>query len=169
MRARFDARAAALRPLALLTALGLGCADPRPTEPTAAPDFARGGGTGPTVTATSPSFGEQGTASLDVQITGSGFDWTTPTPLEDTSRFCSVITRGNNITSVAYAINEAGIIVGQSCNVAVAWRPSGSGYSRILLGDLGNHPATGLARAINNAASPIAVGTVGQGVYWHDF
>jgi hypothetical protein len=464
MRARFDARAAALRPLALLTALGLGCADPRPTEPTAAPDFARGGGTGPTVTATSPSFGEQGTASLDVQITGSGFDqgsqaawdsggapypritvnstkfvsstqllanisiapnaaiqyydvavatstgkkgigtelftvtladsipgatdafavndagrvtgtdaagiyvydigtgvkqdigftgtvwtidqagvtlggtdaataasnhpliwtnaggtwsqttlpdlgqggavrggtsdgsagpgvatrlvgsvfrvvtckggitcisttpavwsrgtsgawtlstlpyprrdgfakdinasgmavgmegtncclamywdadgalttlpplvagaasaawainkagtiivgnsnavavawtrattsdpWTTPTPLEDTSRFCSVITRGNNITSVAYAINEAGIIVGQSCNVAVAWRPSGSGYSRILLGDLGNHPATGLARAINNAASPIAVGTAGQGVYWHDF
>ena len=464
MRLRFDARAAALRPLALLAALGLGCADPRPTEPTTAPDFAKGGGAGPTVTAASPAFGEQGTANLDVQITGSGFDqgsqaawdsggapypritvnstkfvsstqltanisiapnatvqyydvavttstgkkgigtelftvtladsipgatdafavndagrvtgtdaagiyvydigtgvkqdigfagtvwtidsagvtlggtdastnasnhpviwtnaggtwsrttladlgqgggvrgatsdgsagpgvatrlvgtvfrvttcqggltcikttpavwsrgtsgtwslstlpyprgngfvqdvnksgmmvgmegtncclamywdpagalttlpplvtgaasaawaineagtiivgnsngvavawtratatdpWTTPTIIEDTRQFCSVSKNGTSIASVAYAVNEAGIIVGQSCNVAVAWRPAGSGYTRILLGDLGNHPTTGLARAINNAPLPIAVGRAGQGVYWHNF
>ena len=88
--------------------------------------------------------------------------------------------------SAAWAINDAGtVIVGNSNQVAVAWirastsdpwttpvawRPSGSGYTRELLGDLGNHKG-GSATAINNGtvAQLIAAGTVGQGVFWTGF
>ncbi len=76
MTTTFHARAAGLRALVLLAALGLGCGDPRPTEPDALPAFAKGSAntTGPTVTATNPSFGDEGTVNLDVQVIGSGFD-----------------------------------------------------------------------------------------------
>ncbi len=92
--------------------------------------------------------------------------WPTPVALENTASFCS----GSAATSVAYAVNSAGVIVGQSCGVPVAWRPSGGGYTRILLGDLGNHRG-GSANAINNGtvAPLIAAGTVGQGVFWTGF
>jgi hypothetical protein len=45
-----------------------------------------------------------------------------------------------------------------------------SGYTRELLGDLGNHRG-GSATAINNGtvAPLIAAGTVGQGVFWTGF
>ncbi len=54
------------------------CADPSgdrlPTAPSGQPSFARAGGGGPAVTAANPASARQGTVSLDVQITGSGFD-----------------------------------------------------------------------------------------------
>lgn len=94
--------------------------------------------------------------------------WTTPVALENTAAFCAVSHHSTSIFSVAYDVNSAGIIVGQSCGVPVAWKPSGGGYTRELLGDLGNHKG-GFANAINNAATPIAAGTVGQGVFWTGF
>lgn len=94
--------------------------------------------------------------------------WTTPVALENTAAFCHVSHQSNSIASVAYDVNSAGIIVGQSCGEPVAWKPSGSGYTREALGDLGNHKG-GLANAINNAATPIAAGTAGQGVFWTGF
>ena len=97
-----------------------------------------------------------------------GDPWTTPVTLENTASFCTINKHGTSIASGAYDVNAAGLVVGQSCGVPVAWKPSGSGYTRVPLGDLGNHQG-GLANAINNAASPIAAGTAGQGVYWTNF
>ena len=80
------ARSAAASLPALLTAvclaaLGFGCSEPSPTDPVRAGISAAKGGTGGggtttsvTVTAANPSYGDQGTVNLDVQITGSGFD-----------------------------------------------------------------------------------------------
>jgi hypothetical protein len=51
----------------------------------------------------------------------------------------------------------------------VVWKPSGGGYTRTVLGDLGNHPNNAQAVAINNAAIPIVVGTSGPAVYWINF
>lgn len=97
-----------------------------------------------------------------------GDPWTTPVTLENTASFCTINKHGTSIASVAYDVNAAGIVVGQSCGVPVAWKPSGGGYTRVPLGDLGNHQG-GLANAINNAATPIAAGTAGQGVFWTNF
>jgi uncharacterized membrane protein len=96
--------------------------------------------------------------------------WTTPVALENTAAFCAVSHHSTSVVSVAYDVNAAGVIVGQSCGAPVAWRPSGSGYTRELLGDLGNHKG-GSATAINNGtvAQLIAAGTVGQGVFWTGF
>jgi uncharacterized membrane protein len=92
--------------------------------------------------------------------------WTTPVALENTASFCT----GRSAASVAHDVNSAGIIVGASCGVPVAWKPAGGGYTRELLGDLGNHRG-GSANAINNGtvAPLIAAGTVGQGVFWTGF
>ena len=69
-------------------------------------------------------------------------------------------------------INATGVIVGNSCGVPAAWKPSGGGYTRVLLGDLGNHhPGPETARGVNNGtvAPLIAAGDVGQGVFWTRF
>lgn len=61
--------------LAGLVVLGVSCAEPQGTEPdSSAPAFAKGSGGGLSVTSTSPSYGDQGTISLDVHVLGSGFD-----------------------------------------------------------------------------------------------
>jgi uncharacterized membrane protein len=58
--------------IAVLQACESPTADRFPTAPPAAPSFARA--TGPTVTAATPASARQGTVTLDVQITGSGYD-----------------------------------------------------------------------------------------------
>jgi len=61
--------------LAGLVAFGVSCADPQGTEPnSSAPTLAKGAGGGPSVAATNPSYGDQGSVSLDVHVLGSGFD-----------------------------------------------------------------------------------------------
>ena len=54
------------------------CADPSgdglPTAPSERPSFVRAPGGGPAVAAANPASARQGTVTLDVQITGSGFD-----------------------------------------------------------------------------------------------
>lgn len=66
--------------IALFASIALSaCADPSgdrlPTAPSGRPTFARApGGAGPAVSAANPASARQGTATLDVQITGSGFD-----------------------------------------------------------------------------------------------
>ncbi len=92
--------------------------------------------------------------------------WTTPVALENTSSYCKT-SRGGG--SGASDVNAAGIIVGSSCGHAVVWKPSGAGYTRLVLGDVGNHPNNAEAIAINNAAIPVAVGTAGPAVYWINF
>ena len=88
--------------------------------------------------------------------------WPTPVPLDT-----------NGCGGGAIAINASGVIVGNSCGLPAAWRPSGGGgYTRSQLSDLGNHhPGAETAEAVNNGtvAPLIAVGNVGQGVYWTGF
>lgn len=62
--------------LAGLVVLGVSCVEPQGTEPASgSPAFGKtSAGTSLTVTATDPSYGDQGTISLDVHVLGSGFD-----------------------------------------------------------------------------------------------
>ena len=62
--------------IAGVLALSLSCTDPQGTEPdSSAPALGKAAaGTSLTVTATDPSFGDQGTINLDVHVLGSGFD-----------------------------------------------------------------------------------------------
>ena len=87
--------------------------------------------------------------------------WPAPIPLDT-----------NGCGGGANDINATGVIVGNSCGVPAAWKPSGGGYTRVLLGDLGNHhPGPETARGVNNGtvAPLIAAGDVGQGVFWTRF
>jgi probable HAF family extracellular repeat protein len=59
----------------LLLVLAFGCGESPVTQPDDAdPAFAKGGGSGVSVTATDPSYGKQGTVELEVRVLGSGFD-----------------------------------------------------------------------------------------------
>jgi len=87
--------------------------------------------------------------------------WPTPVPLDT-----------NGCGGAAIAINASGVIVGNSCGVPAAWRPStAGGYTEVQLGDLGNHHNPETAQAVNNGtvAPLIAVGDVGQGEFWTGF
>jgi uncharacterized membrane protein len=90
--------------------------------------------------------------------------WSAPQTLEDTPAIC-----GRRGSSVARDINADGTIVGVSCKEVVAWRPSGSGYSRTPLGGIGSSCIHGCeATAINNGGT--AVGRVSDiAVYWSGF
>jgi uncharacterized membrane protein len=64
----------AARAFIAFVVLGLGCAEPRTTEPEAGgPAFARAGGSDPTVTSADPSGAPQN-ATLDIHVFGSNFD-----------------------------------------------------------------------------------------------
>jgi hypothetical protein len=90
--------------------------------------------------------------------------WATPTQLEDTRAIC-----GRNGTSVAHDINADGLVVGESCKQPVAWRPSGSTYSRILLGGVGNNCIHGCEVRAVNAGGTAAGRASDFAVYWSGF
>ena len=91
--------------------------------------------------------------------------WTTlPTVLEDTRVYC-----GRNGSSAAFGINEAGVVVGISCEEAVAWKPIGSGYQRVRLGAFGVcNKGECQARRVNDAGTAAGEAN-GAAVYWAGF
>jgi hypothetical protein len=91
-------------------------------------------------------------------------DWTLPIVLEDTRAYC-----GRSGSSVAFGINETGMVVGMSCEEAVAWKPSASGYQRVRLGSLGVcNKGECHARRVNNAGTVVGEAN-GDAVYWFGF
>jgi hypothetical protein len=90
--------------------------------------------------------------------------WSSPTVLEDTRAFC-----GRNGASVALGINELGVVVGKSCEEAVAWKPVGTGYQRVRLGSVGVcNKGECHARRINDAGTATGEAT-GKAVFWFGF
>jgi hypothetical protein len=86
--------------------------------------------------------------------------WPLPAILEDTRAIC-----GRNGTSVAFGMNEAGTVVGMSCDEAVAWKPNGSGYQRVRLGSVSACNKDCRARRINDAGTAAGEGS-NRAVYW---
>jgi hypothetical protein len=89
--------------------------------------------------------------------------WTLPIVLEDTRAIC-----GRNGFSVAYGMNEAGAVVGMSCDEAVAWKPSGGGYQRVRLGSIAVCNKDCRARRINDSGTAAGEGS-NVAVYWSGF
>lgn len=89
--------------------------------------------------------------------------WTLPIVLEDTRAIC-----GRNGFSVAYGMNDAGVVVGMSCDEAVAWKPGGAGYQRVRLGSIAVCNKDCRARRINDSGTAAGQGS-NAAVYWSGF
>ena len=93
--------------------------------------------------------------------------WNGAIALENTGTLC-----GRSGSSIAYDVNSAGtVIVGSSCGVAVAWKPtSASSADRMLLQGLGP-PNQSVAFGVNDLDAPLATGSAktSTGVYWWGF
>jgi uncharacterized membrane protein len=149
------------------------CAEPLTTAPEAdAPAFAKGGGSGPKVTSTSPGRAAPGT-TLDVRILGSGFDDGTQATFGiDSVPGADIVT--NRTTFVSSGELVANITVSPSAELTTydviattAGGKKGIGTEMFLVSytvlDLGGHPTLNgtQASAVNGAG--VIVGYAGLG------
>src|SRR5262245_10505521 len=146
--------------LALLAAIAIGCTASHPTDPDARGPAFQKAVTGPTVTATNPSFGKQGMVNLDVQVIGSGFDqgskaeWDSggasyPRITVNRTKFVSSTQLTANITIAANAAVEY-------YNVAVTTSTGRKGVGTELF-------TVTLATPIPGTTSAVAVNDAGRG------
>ncbi len=163
-----------------LAALGIGCAEPSPTDPVRTGISAAKGGTGGggttsvTVTAANPSYGDQGTVSLDVQITGSGFDpsakaqWilsgdTVPSPDIKVNRTTFV-----SSTQVTANIDIAQNAPIDSYNIAVLLSTGKKGIGNELFAVTQAQPLgfNGSGAGINDASQIVGTDGSGKAFFW---
>jgi probable HAF family extracellular repeat protein len=78
-----------------------------------------------------------------------GMPWEAPVALDDPPPTARCGAQG---TSIAYDVNESGVIVGQSCDEAVAWKVvGGTVVDRLELGGLGPGQGLSWSEAVNAA------------------
>jgi len=105
---------------ALLTGLPVACGDSQMTDPPGPhPEFGKGA-SGPTVTSTDPSYGDQGTSGLVVHVLGSGFDQNSRAiwALSGDTSFATTHIRTNSTTFVSSSELVANIDIGADAQLA---------------------------------------------------